>query len=259
MANLPAYQDVDQFWSGLVDRFGNALRANRPSVDRVGAIVSTNWYQVYGAGQSYDANSEELPRLSLSRPTVGKRVLVIRTDSGERIVLGGIFEAGDNDDVAYQTELDAVNTALDGRLDALEALNPVLIGTVDDHVLVTSHAQSSADTGSTTSTVNYATAISLAFTLPAGTWSVDIQGGCGLLHSAGNTARWATRLDGTEQTARTGDCPSASPNYRMCVDNYAQGAVASGAHTATFAYRASAAGTVSANNPWLIVVAVRTS
>src|SRR5687768_13447789 len=95
-----SFQDVDQFWGGLVDRFGNALRQNRPSVETVGAILSGTHFQTYPRGQSHDADSEALPRLSLAHPVVGSRVLTVRSDSGERFVLGRIFETGDDDALA---------------------------------------------------------------------------------------------------------------------------------------------------------------
>lgn len=251
MANLPAYKDVDDFWSGLVDRFGNALRANRPSVDRVGAIVSTNWYQVYGAGQSYDANSEELPRLSLSRPTVGKRVLVVRTDSGERIVLGGIFEDGDNDDVAYQTELDAVNTALDSRLDTLEALNPILIGDIDDHVVWAENSGSNAITSSTTNTTTPQTALSVSLTLPGAgsTWHVMALGFVDVICStASQTANINTKIDGVLGTNKTSP-PLSTSVYSTGKNSNARGGIA-GNQTITVevTYYANA-GTVTARNP----------
>lgn len=246
-----AFQDVDQFWSGLVDRFGNALQRNRPSVEKVGAIVSSNFYQVYPSGQSHDAESEELPRLSLARPTVGSRVLVARSDSGERFVLGRIFESGDDDDVAYQSELDAVQAL---------AAAAILEGEIDDHFVVAENSSSGAVIGSTTNTSTPQTALNVNITLPAGTWSVLAVGSINMICSVANgKANVNTKIDGTLGSNKQSAALSTSVYSRAVNSNVVGGINGGQTITLEVTYFCAQASTITANNPQIWGFARRTA
>ena len=76
-----ANQQVHDFWEHFVDRYGNSIKESRPELMIVGAI-SGNKYQMYERGNSLDANSEQLLRLSQSSIEVGDRVAVQTMQDG---------------------------------------------------------------------------------------------------------------------------------------------------------------------------------
>lgn len=137
--------------------------------------------------------------------------------------------------------------------------------TGDDAIFATTNtpfvlmqSQSASDTSSTTSTSTYSDACALNVALPAGTWNVKAMSFCGLKHSAGNNANIAAEVDGTLATARTLTCPSA--DYRMCIDDANLGSLSGGGtKVVKTRFKSSDAGTTSANNPGLIVIATRTA
>lgn len=119
-------------------------------------------------------------------------------------------------------------------------------------------AQSASDTASTTSTATYSDAMTTAVTLPTGTWTVHAVGGLAMKHSADTNVRMAIEINGTEGTARTLACPAAT--FRMVVDNGSVGSISGGGSiNVKVRFRSSDAGTTSASNPWLMIVAERTA
>lgn len=119
-------------------------------------------------------------------------------------------------------------------------------------------SQGSADTGSTTSTVNYVTAASLDLGLPAGNWNIKALGLLGLKHSNSQGANMLVQIDGVDGGAKTLDCPSAT--FRLISDNGQQGGIV-GNRTIQIKirYKSSDAGTSTASNPLLFTTAERTS
>lgn len=119
-------------------------------------------------------------------------------------------------------------------------------------------SQSTADTSTNASTVSYVTALTLTIALPTGSWTLAVVGGCGLIHSAASTANILIRSDGVDGSANVLTCPSGGGEYRMCVADLTRTG-RTGTVDTLVRYKASAAGTVTANNPWIQVFAYRTS
>jgi hypothetical protein len=117
-------------------------------------------------------------------------------------------------------------------------------------------AQSTSDAASTTSTVNYSTAMTLSVPLPTGTWTVTAQGGIQLIHSAGGNLNFQINVDGVAGTERT--LQGNATTYSQYVTNNEQTG-RSGTINVTMRFKSSAAGTTTARNPWLFVVARRTA
>lgn len=124
-----------------------------------------------------------------------------------------------------------------------------------NYLVTASGAQSSADTGSTTSTVNYSSAISVTMALPPGTWSVKAIGGL-CIANTGGTANWLLSIDANNGTQRA---LSVVTEMQM-IDDHSLGGIA-GNRTITMGmwFKSSSAGTTSVRNPWLYAVGMRTA
>jgi hypothetical protein len=116
--------------------------------------------------------------------------------------------------------------------------------------------QTGADTPSTADTVNWATAISITFTLPVGTWEVIAEGGIELGATAGGSADRRVVIDGTAGTTRSNNAGSAGDYFGI---SSKKASVASGARTCTIQYKSNSGATVTARIPSIRIVARRTA
>lgn len=153
--------------------------------------------------------------------------------------------------------LAGVTGPLQAQLDAKAAtahahLVPAERGLYVDHV-----AQSLATVDNTASTVTYANAIDYGLTLPAGTWTVRAIGGAGFTHSAAGTIQMRVSVAGADTTARSFSSTSATL-YSTVIDDDAVAGL-TGAIRVYLQFRSVTAGTTFCKNPWLFVVAERTS
>lgn len=123
------------------------------------------------------------------------------------------------------------------------------------YVVTDTLAQSLADTGSTTSTTNYANAATLNVTLPSGTWDVKAVGGLGISNTGGRS-NFQITIGGT-----------AGPNQTLTVTTLAHavtnaektGVAGGGVVAVAVQFKSLDAGTTTARNPWLMVTAIRTA
>jgi len=168
------------------------------------------------------------------------------------------FDIADGDDVVCFTIggkpvvaklLSAVPTGhiLTGNLTVKGAINSPLVFV---------GSQSTSDAASTTSTVNYSTAMTLSCALGEGTWTVRSVASVQLIHSAGGNVNWQTNIDGVAGTERTLQA-NASAYATFLTTNEVTGRT--GTINVTVRFKSSAAGTTSARNPMLLVIATRTA
>jgi hypothetical protein len=110
---------------------------------------------------------------------------------------------------------------------------------------------------STTSTVTYTTQVSVTFTLPSGTWTVEANGWGRFGHDAGGSGDFRLVIDGTAGSAATRSGPTLGAYPAGAASSKAS--VASGPRTVTFQFRSNTAGTSVMNNAHLIVNCYRTA
>lgn len=111
---------------------------------------------------------------------------------------------------------------------------------------------------STTDTVNYQEALTGDITLTAGTWTISAMGGSNLKHSASGEVNLVIEIDGVIDVARTVNLASAE--YLWIIDEHeATGIAGNQDVTVRVLYKSSDAGTTSARNPALLVIAKRTA
>lgn len=91
--------DAHNFWTGLLARLKTEVSRIQPGIELVGS-VSSNLFRTYQRGSSLDANSQPAVRLSRNAPQAGDRVLVTPLADGSRVILGKIYESGEDDSAA---------------------------------------------------------------------------------------------------------------------------------------------------------------
>lgn len=91
-----ASPDAHNFWTGLLNRLKTEVGKAQPGIELVGS-VSSNLFRTYQRGSSLDATSQPAVRLSKNIPAAGDRVLVAPLADGSRVVLGKIYESGEDD------------------------------------------------------------------------------------------------------------------------------------------------------------------
>lgn len=111
--------------------------------------------------------------------------------------------------------------------------------------------------GSTASTVTYATVVSSTFTLPTGTWTLDVNGWGRIGHTAGTNLDLRLTIDGTTGTAYTLSAPAVGAYPGAAGGSKAS--VASGSRTVSLGVKANSAGTAIMTNASLIITATRTA
>jgi hypothetical protein len=97
MPNMDQNKDVDEFWTGLVDRLGRALSTAKPTIERVGGSGGGNRHRVYPLGQTYDPASEPLHRIVADSPAIGDRVMIAESASGQRYIAGRLMEYNESE------------------------------------------------------------------------------------------------------------------------------------------------------------------
>lgn len=113
----------------------------------------------------------------------------------------------------------------------------------------------SATVGSTTNTATYQDAMTTAVTLPIGSWTVRAIGGLLISHSAGQ-ANIRIDINGSVGTART---LGSLTTEKMVVDEHSAGVTGGGSIDVKVTYKCQDAGTAVARNPWVVIIATRTS
>jgi hypothetical protein len=175
----------------------------------------------------------------------GDTTLRVDTDTPQVAVLNGASLGGFTGESSSGTPTFSLN-----------ASTGAITGTSFNSPHVVTVSQSTADTTSTTSTSVLQTAATTSVNLPTGTWTIKAIGGCQFTHSANATALFQVTVGGTSGTARS--MTFSSTVYMMAIDN-AEVSSLSGTVTVALEYRSSTAGTTSARNPWLMIIATRTS
>lgn len=139
---------------------------------------------------------------------------------------------------------------------SIDGATGALVASSFNSPFIVNGAQSTSDAASTTSTVNYSTAMTLSVPLPTGTWTVTATGGLQLIHSAGGNVNFQINVDGQAGTERTLSA-NASVHQSFVTNNEQTGRT--GTINVTVRFKSNAAGTTTARNPWLYVVARRTA
>jgi hypothetical protein len=148
------------------------------------------------------------------------------------------------------------NAQFDGTVSAGAAT----FASVNSPVVVGNAATNASPDTSTTDTGVYSVAMTESLTLPAGTWVVQAWGWLGCLHSANNRVLVGIDIDGTVSGAVSPSAPSASPSHRtVATENRVAGLAGSRSIDVKVVFRSTDAGTTSANQPSLLVIAWRTS
>lgn len=119
------------------------------------------------------------------------------------------------------------------------------------------NSQNGSTTASTTSTTTMQTAMTASVTLGDGIWNVQVIGGCQLTHSANGAAAWQASIGGSAGAARSGAMNSST--YGSAMAHATASSVTGSSVSCGIEFRSSAAGTTSARNPWIIIVATRTA
>ncbi len=116
-----------------------------------------------------------------------------------------------------------------------------------------------ADTASTTSTSSYATALTTSLTLPTGTWTVYATGTLRMGHSAVSTVAMHIDINGNDGTDVTGTAGDTSTTRIVFAAANTVSGIGSGSIDILIEYRSGGAGTTSAFNPCMTVIAIRTA
>lgn len=111
--------------------------------------------------------------------------------------------------------------------------------------------------GSTSSTTTYATVISSTFTLPSGTWTVEVNAWGRIGNDASDTVDLRVTIDGTDGSVYTRTAPSTGAYPGGAASSKAS--VASGSRTALLGIKSTTTGTSTMTNVHMIVNAYRTA
>ena len=111
--------------------------------------------------------------------------------------------------------------------------------------------------GSTSSTTTYATVISSTFTLPSGTWTVEVNAWGRIGNDASGTVDLRVTIDGTDGSVYTRTAPSTGAYPGGAASSKAS--VASGSRTALLGIKSTTTGTSTMTNVHMIVNAYRTA
>ena len=251
---------VTDFYTGIQGAIDNAVSRLKPY--RVAVSSTSNGLVKIQPLESPTPLAEGYARLTGTKLESGDEVAIIEL-SGKPFVLGKIQRSSPNGeafDFPIQIEADSAQA-----LEVSDGVSPTLIVDTDSGVVtgssfnspvVTTIAQSSADTTSTTSTTTLQTACTTTLNLPIGSWTLKAVGGCQFTHSSSGTVLFQVTIASTGGTARSMTFNNSV--YGHGVDNAEVGGL-SGSVTISLDYRCSTAGTTSARNPWLLIIATRTS
>lgn len=129
----------------------------------------------------------------------------------------------------------------------------------DAPTFVNGSSSSASSTASTTDTANFQDALSLVWSdLPDGVYDLVVVGSLLAAHSAGGSCNLRVQAGANNGTSYTLSVPNESPATTRLYAVHVFSAVAvSGGLTAKVQYKSSTAGTTSARNPALLVLARR--
>lgn len=137
------------------------------------------------------------------------------------------------------------------------ALGPIFRGASDGALVVQPNTQSFADAPSTSSTSSYADAATFAVFLPPGIWTVDADGGLALIHSAGLVSDLRLDIDGTPGPSRRTQNLSATVYGGWEAHQTLTGVAGNRSVNVKVSYKSFNAGSTSAANPTVLVIARR--
>jgi hypothetical protein len=218
-----------------------------------------------------DRDEAEYPRIRGFNVDVGEDVYALSLGDGQQLlVLGALqnsaataYELDAQLEVPYLIVTNGGSIVIDADLhvgdDAFitgDLTAAGITGSSFNSPLVQTEAQSASDAASTTSTVNYSVGMSADIALPTGTWSLHVQGGLAMQHSAGSTVNMLVAIDGEDGTARS---LAANASTHQTIVSEHQRTGRTGTIACAVKFKSSAAGTTSARNPWLIIIARRTA
>ena len=156
--------------------------------------------------------------------------------------------------------LNGVTSAVQTQLDAKSATTHTHLDAATRGFFVAHEEQSTADADNTASATTVSTAMTWAFALPTGTWTVVVKGSLQLANSLSTSVWMRVNINGQDSTGRGFTVPDA-PNYQRLEDGDDL-AGCSGTVTIRVQFRGdntSTPGTTYARNPSAVAFAYRTA
>jgi hypothetical protein len=228
-----------------------------PAAVAPGSIITTRGQLIVGGSGG--------TAIALALGTSGKFLVSDGTDAGWRVIAAAdLPTAIDAAKIANGTVSNTEFQYLGGVTSDIQTQLAAKAATAHNHIttaergLHTDHDSTSTATPSdnTTSTITYAVAMDHTVTLPTGTWTVKAIGGLSLIHSASGTTLYRVSVDGQDSTARS--MSVSSTIYQAGIDDDSKVGLSGSVHVYVH-FRSSTAGTTSARNPWLFIVADRSA
>lgn len=225
-----------------------------PATVTAGAIITTRGQLIVGGSGG--------TAIALALGTTGKFLVSDGTDLGYRIIAAADLPAAIDaikiaNGLVSNTEfqyLDGVTSAIQTQLTGKAATAHKHITDAERGLFIGKYTASAATpSDNTSSTVTYAVAADYTITLPAGTWKVHAIGGLSLIHSASGTALMRVSVDGQDSTARS-IASLSSTVYGAAIDEDDKAGLTGSPHIYVH-FRSSTAGTTTARNPFLLVIA----
>jgi hypothetical protein len=236
----------EKFWRSIAAIRDDIIARVKPVRGTVDELVDGKIILVRAVNDPEDRDEAEYPRIKGFNVNVGEDVYALALGDGQQLLVLVTLQNSVPTLYSLDANLDVAGNIEAGAITGSSFNSP--------HVQV--EAQSSSDAASTTSTVNYSTALTGVAALPSGTWSVHASGGVSLLHSTGGTVNMQIAIDGDLGTARSVSVDSSV--YQQVISEH-QLSGRTGTINITVRFKSSTAGTTNSRNPWLIIIARRTS
>lgn len=230
-----------------------------PATIAVGSVITARGALAVG-------NAAGTP-IALAIGTTGKYLRSNGTDPSWTVIAAadlptGIDAAKIGGGGVSTTEFDylaTVTSNVQTQLDGKSALAHAHTDAAGRGLFVDTYAASNATPSDNTSSITtFAVAADYSLTLPTGTWSVQAIGGVSLTNSLSNTVQFRVSIQGQDSGARSISTDDTVTGYWSGVDDDILGGLSGTIHVYVH-FRSVASGTTYAQNPWLLVIASRTS